>query len=253
MLIGPIGILALAAAVYGIQEPGFGLNDQTLVLMAGFMGAFALQIYVYEGGQKLISERYGWPSAIKVFPAGLAIAVVCVLATKIEGLSPGLVYGFVAAHAFTGPANLTIEQDGKRVFYPGLALLALGAGAWFLVGPLRDLANDSESLLATIPEAIAVGLFVSAVQSMFFQMIPIRFMDGHKILRWSKPAWLFMAVLTAFLFWHALLNADRDSIDAVGSTNTIAALVLVLICFLITSATYLFFRVRQNGREPAAA
>ena len=249
---GPFSILALAAFIYGLAEPNFGLNERSLALFFSFLSVFLVITYVYDGGQVLMLRSWGFRSTIRVFPVGVLIAVICVGLTRLEGFQPGLVYGFVAGDALLTPALLTREQEGKKAFYPSVVLLLLAAVAYALADPLRSLAEENDTWVASVPEGIAVGLFVAGLQSVFFQMIPLKFMDGHKLLQWNKLAWLGLATVTAFLFWHVFINEGAAAGEAVSAGDSIAAMVLLGVCFLLTSATYLFFWLK-NGRGSLVA
>ncbi|HUF52930.1 MAG TPA: FGLLP motif-containing membrane protein [Dehalococcoidia bacterium] len=253
-LFAPLVLLGLAAFLYGLSEPDWGLNNRTVVLFFSFLAAFAVLTYVYDGGQLLITNSYGIPGAIRLFPAGIAVALFCVATTKLMGFTPGLIYGFLAAHTLIGAASLSDEQEGRQILFPAIVLLTICALAWLLVDPLRDLATDNSSVWAAIPEGVAVGIFVGGLESMFFQMVPIKWMDGHRLLKWSKLIWFSMTGITAFLFWHVLLNTERQSFDTLSETTPAVAMLLMGICFLSTVALYLFFRIKNgNGRQPLGA
>jgi hypothetical protein len=251
-ILAPVVLLGIAAFLYGLEEPGWGINEETLVLFFSFLAAFAVLTYVYDGGQLLMTNSYGVPGAIRLFPAGIIVALFCVAITRIMGFTPGIIYGFLAAHTLMGAVALSDEQEGRQIFFPAIVLLTVCAAAWLLVDPARELALDSDSMWAAVPEGIAVGIFVGGLEGMFFQMVPIRWMDGHKLFRWSKLAWFTIAGLTAFLFWHILLNSERESFDTLSETTPAIAMLLMGICFVLTLATYVFFRIK-NGSEASPA
>jgi hypothetical protein len=235
--------LAVAAGIYGLEEPDFGVNTQSLVLFVSYLGAFALLTYAYDGTQLLMSKRYGVPAAIRVFPIGVAVALICVVLTRVTGFVPGLMYGFVASHTILAKTELTKEQEGKQVLYPALGLLAACLLAWFLADPLRNFAESEDTWWSAIPEGMAIGLFAAGLQSLFFQLIPIRYLDGHKLMLWNKPAWFALTLFSGFLFWEALLNADSGSVDALKQTSTIVAMSIILGCLAFTILVYLGFRL----------
>ncbi len=243
--------LAIAAGIYGLEEPDFGLNTQSLVLFISYLGAFALVTYTYDGVQLLMSKRYGVEAAIRVFPTGVAVALICVVMTRISGFVPGLMYGFVASHTLIGKTKLTDEQEGKQVFYPTLFCLGACLLAWWAAGPLRDFSKSEDTWWSAIPEGIAIGLFASGLQSLFLQLIPIRYMDGHKLIRWSKPAWLLVSLISGFLFWEVLLNADEDSVDALKHTSTVVALAIIVGCLIFTIVVWAGFRLYKPQEERA--
>lgn len=244
---GPVAVLALTALVYGFAEPGFGLNDKSFVLVASLVFGVGAVTYTYSGGQALVSSRgHGIPGGVRLFPAGLAIAVVSVLISRVEDFQPGIIYGFIASFAVFGAAALNRRQLGHVVFFPGLGLLVLSVIAWLLVDPFRDLARDHEgSVLAAVPEAVAAAIFVGGLEGLFFNMVPVEFMDGKKLWDWNKAAWAVMTLLTAFLFWHVLLNTEKSYFSALQQAAPLTAVLLLAICAVMTSALWMFFKLRQ--------
>ena len=247
--LGPMIALGLAALLFGLEDLSFSFSDSTIVLTLSFLVTFAVLLYVYEGGQLLMTNRYGLPATIRVFPAGVAIAIICVALSRAQGFEPGLVFGFVAAHSLTVPTVMSKRQLGHQVFWPMLVLLGVSVVAWLLADPARELAEDGDTMWAALPEGIAIGLFLAGVEGIFLQMIPLRFMDGHKLITWNKAAWLFIAVASGFLFWHAMMNEEKSSLDALGQTSTMTLVILMGTALLIAAATHTFFRIR-NGRTP---
>ena len=251
-LMGPFIVLGLAAILYALEDPSFGFNNETVVLTLSFLATFIVLTYVYDGGQLLVTNRYGLPAAIRVFPAGVALAVIFVALTRIQGFQPGLVFGFVAAHTLTAPVAMTKEQKGHQILWPSLALLAVSVTAWLLANPARDLATDGTSMWAALPEGIAIGIFLAGIESLFLSMIPIKFMDGHKLMSWNKFAWLGIVIASGFLFWHAMMNQERESLNALGQTSTTTIVILMASALLIAGSTNMFFRIRASrARRPA--
>ena len=208
-ILAPVVLLALAALLYGLEEPGYGINEQSAVIFIGFLAAFAVLTYVYDGGQLLMTNSFGIPGSIRLFPAGIFVALFCIALTRLLGFQPGIIFGFIAAHTLVAGSVITRDQEGRQIFFPAIALITICAAAFLLLGPARDLATDNDSFWAAIPEGVAVGIFVGGLEGMFFQMVPIKFMDGHRLWAWSKLVWLGVTGVLAFLFWHILLNAER--------------------------------------------
>ena len=251
-ILAPIVLLALAALLYGLEEPGYGINEQSAVIFISFLAAFAVLTYVYDGGQLLMTNGFGIPGSIRLFPTGIFVALFCIALTRLLGFQPGIIFGFIAAHTLVAGSVITRNQEGRQILFPAIALLTICAAAFLLLGPARDLATDNDSLWASIPEGVAVGIFVAGLEGMFFQMVPIKFMDGHRLWAWSKLVWLGVTGVTAFFFWHILLNAERQSYDALSATTPAIALLLMGICFGATVAMYLFFRIK-NARATSPA
>ena len=251
-LLAPIVLLALAALLYGLEEPGYGVNNQSAVIFISFLAAFAVLTYVYDGGQLLMTNSFGIPGSIRLFPAGIFVALFCIAFTRLLGFQPGIIYGFIAAHTLVAGSVITRDQEGRQILFPALVLLTVCAAAFLLLAPARDLATDNSSLWAAIPEGVAVGIFVGGLEGLFFQMVPIKWMDGHRLWAWSKLVWLGVTGIIAFLFWHVLLNAESQSFDTLSKTTPLIALLLMGLCFGSTLALYLFFRIK-NPRAASPA
>lgn len=248
-----IAVLGLAALIYGVLEPGFGFNEKSLVMIIAIVATVGIVTYWYNGGQIIVSQGlFRMDAAIKLFPIGVLIAGVCVLFSRLDGFQPGIIYGFIASAVVVGSIEPNREQNGKIIFFPALALLALCVVAWLLISPFRDLANDHSSLWAAVPESVAVGVFVGALESTFFQMIPIRYLDGHKIWSWNKAAWVVVAGTTAFLFWDVLLRDQSSSMSSITKATPIAAIIAMVACFLLSVCFYAFFRLRGPDIAPEA-
>ena len=237
-----LAALALSAWLYGLENPGTGFNNATLVLFLSYFVAFTLITYAWDGVQAMVCRHYGAPAAVRVFPIGTVVAVFAVILTRATGFQPGLMYGFVAANAIIQPAKLTEDQEGKKAMWSSFALLAICAAAWLLVGPLRTVSEDHSSFWAALPEGIAVGVFVAGLEGLFFQMIPIEFLDGRKLFDWNKPIWLAISLVSGFFFFEAIINDDQQAVSAVGQTRTIITFVVVLCCLAATIGFWLFMR-----------
>ena len=248
-ILGPfLAILAIGGIVYGFEEPGFGFNDKSLVLFISLIAAMGAVTYLYDGGQWLMAKRFGVESAISLFPIGILISIICVALTRVDGFQPGIIYGFVAAAVFIGGRELSKDEEGQVIFFPAMALLAMCVIAWLLVSPARNLAEDG-GIWAALPEAVLVGIFVAGLEGVFLQLVPMRFMDGYRVWRWNKLAWISLAAVSAFLFWHVLLNVEKESFGAISEGMPAIVIVLMAACFGMTLGVWAFFRFMARGDE----
>ena len=246
-VLGPLVMLGLAGVIYGFAEPGFGLNNKSLVLFLSIVLGFGIVTYTFNGGQVLMTRTvHRAPAGLRLIPIGIAVAIVSVILSRLENFQPGIIYGFIATFAVLG-VELDRRQSGQVVFVPALGLLAVCVAAWLLLSPARDLSNDHSGWLAALPEGVAVAVFVAGLEGLFFNMIPLHFMDGHKLWNWNKAAWLAMAGVTSFLFWHVLLNREKSSFSALQETTAATALILVGVCLVLSLSFWLFFRLRAAG------
>lgn len=246
-----LGLIAAGALIYAFAEPGFGFNERSIVAVVSVLVALFVLTYFYNGGQILVSNGFGVRSAMRLFPIGIAFALISVALTRLDDFQPLVIYGFIASAVVVGGVERTREQEGRVIFYPALALLGLCLLAWLLLDPFRDLARDNDGVLTALPEAVAVGLLVGGLEGMFFQMVPIRYMDGHKLWVWNKLAWFIAAGATAFLVWQILLNRERSSVNAIQEGTPEVAVIAMAVCLVLSVSLYLFFRFKNAAAQPA--
>src|SRR5690606_35586074 len=116
-------------------------------------------------------------AAVRVFPFAIFIALICVLASRLGGVVPGVLYGFVGTAVFLRPHRLTEDQEGKMIFFPLVALLILSVVAWLLVDNFRV---ENPSNWHVFFEGILVGIFIGGLEGIAINMIPIAYLDGSK-------------------------------------------------------------------------
>jgi hypothetical protein len=69
---------------------------------------------------------------------------------------------------------------------------------------------------------------------------------------WNKLAWLVVAGTATFLFWHVLLNKEKESFSAISEGTPEAAIILMAACFGVTIAAWLFFRFTSGPQGSTA-
>jgi hypothetical protein len=244
---GPLLVIGLTALIYGFADPSFGISREGLIVAISVLVCVGATTYVTEGGEAFLARsRYGQSTGIRAFPLAVGIAAVSVIFTRLAGLQPAIIYGFVGTAVFLRPSTMSIEEAGKTAFVPSLLLLCVSLSAWFLVIPLRALNEQTSATIPMLLESIAGGIFIIGLESLAFSMIPVSFMDGEKIWKWNKGIWLLMAGTATLLFWHVLLNRDAAYGDVASdgaSMTVIGALAFVL---AISFVTWLFFRKRPQ-------
>ena len=240
------GIIVLATAViYAVLDPNFGFNNDTLVLVCALIAGLAVSTFLYEGGQVLwATKRYDTPAAMRVYPLAIVIAMVCVALTRLTNLHPGIIFGFVTAAAIFPRGEMAKDADGKIIAVPLGALMLSSFVAFLLIDPLHRFTVSNASVFASLPETIAVSVFVGGAGSALLTLIPVTFNDGEKIWAWSKLVWFGLALPATFAFIHVMVN-DQDYGTIAHDTSAIALVVICVIVLAITVATWLFFRIHR--------
>jgi hypothetical protein len=241
-------ILGVIGVVYGFLSTDIGLNEQTLILVASLMAGVGLVTYLNYGGKSLlIRRRHRAHSMVRMYGTAVGIAAVCVLASRLVGFHPGIVYGFIASTVVLTPLALEEREEARLVLLPAAVLLAVSLAAWLLLIPVRAAAVDG-ALLTTLAESILSIVFVGGLEGLLFNLMPIRFMDGAKVMAWSRPAWAVAFGVVVFLWWQLLLNRNQAYVDALRQTSVTAVIAVVVFFALTTGTVWTYFRVRDRDR-----
>jgi hypothetical protein len=247
-VVGPAVILVLTGLIYGFLSPDFGFNTKSVVLFVSMLVGVGAVTYLYKGGQVLFTtRRLRLRAGVKLYAVALAIAGGSVLLSRLVDFQPGFLFGFVASYTLLAPAALDRRQSGQVVLFPAIALLVLSIIAWLLVIPLREVTEGSDAWWVALPEGAAVAVFVVGLEGLFFNMIPLSFMDGAKIAEWNRLLWFLMFGVAGFLFWHVLLNQEGAYLDVLPEKRVIAALGLLAFYSIVTLGTWAYFRRRVEG------
>jgi hypothetical protein len=252
--VGPVLLLGFTGLIYSFDEPNWGLNDKSLVLFLSVVIAVGVSTIVYEGGEAFVHRtRHQVPAGIRLFPAAIAIAAAFVALSRLAHFQAPVLFGFIAASAVFVPVALDRRQEGLAIAVPAAILLALSLVSWFLVSPLRHASNSSHTWWAVLPGETAAMLFASGIEGLLFSLIPLKFLDGWKVIRWNPIAWALLIGVPAFLFSWVILNPAAKSFDILLQGRVITALSIAAGYSTLAIALWAYFYVRRRRREAAHA
>jgi hypothetical protein len=247
-------ILGLTGLVYAFLSPDFTFDGRGALLFASIVLGVGFVTYLSEGGGSFVANRrLHAPASVRLYVAAVAIAVVCVVVSRLMDFQPGILYGFVASNVVLATVVLDRRRSAQLVLIPTLALLLVALAAWGALLLVRPLVASDGAWWELVLEAVLVTVFVAGIEGVFYSMIPITFMDGAAVYEWNRLAWAGLFGLATFLFWHLLLNQQDSYLDALRQTRVAVALGLVLLYGAITLLTWLFFRLRNRTVTPAPA
>ena len=246
----PVVIVVLAALIYAFLDPTFGFSGHGASIFFSLAISIAVVTFAYEGVQSLTSSQgYRIPAALRMFPAAIAIAVVCVIVSRLTHFSPGYIYGFVGGTVFLGALHPGDGRKARVVLIGAVCLLAVGMAAWFLAIPVARAAADGSGWASWL-ETICIAVFVAGLEGLFFGLLPLGVLDGGDLFRWNKIIWAIVFVAVVFLFWHVLLNKDSKYGAAFGQSNTKVVLIFLGCWTVVTVAFYLLFRKPRTPGPP---
>ncbi len=210
------GLTALSAAACGFLSPDFGLNRTSAVLFVGMFVALIVMAVVFSLPADIgIRSEFGEWGKLNFLPGSVVVSIVLVLLSRVLHFQPGYFYGALAGLAFR--SALSEGAQGKWTAANWIFSLFVSVGAFFLRVPVSAAAARPGSSIWWIGLEICLSLiFLWGVEGLAVAMLPMRFLDGRKVFRWSKTAWAGLFFLGLFATVHILL---RPGSGYVGSTT----------------------------------
>lgn len=183
---------------YLIPQQGTSYS-QSLAHFAGFLGIALVGIgtgfLFHELAHKGVAQRYGYHAEFRIWKLGLIIAV----ATAI--ISFGQFLFFAPGAVYTSTYKRPDPREEGLISAAGPVANIILAGLFFLLA-MGTGYSDTWSLIGSF--GFQVNLWLAA-----FNLIPFPPLDGVKILRWNKAAWLVLAVLSWGLLLMLMLGVIR--------------------------------------------
>ncbi|HEX7587603.1 MAG TPA: hypothetical protein VF478_04745, partial [Anaerolineae bacterium] len=234
--------LALILLVYGLilafLDPNFTIPDQdgwllvlALALSAGLVGLIDdIVQYVY-------LRLHGSDAVIRIHSGNIILVLATTLFSRFSALAPGLLVGYPAG----------IEEVKDENFETKSHLLAIGA-----IAVVVSLAWVLTPLFATDPwfKTLFLLIFAAGVQTLFFEMIPVKYLHGRGIFQFNRVLWFVLFAVTALVFFQTMLNPDSSFVSAFQSPNMVILSVVVIV-FCIVSTAIWFFLQRLEKAEAA--
>lgn len=209
-------------------DPGFGWNPHTLSLAAAVglalvlcAAASGIALYLY---RRRRGEGTRWH--LHALPGGLAVTAVGVLVSRLTNFEPGYLYGLLLMATFAG-AESSVEE-GREVAISSTALIAFSVASWGLWIPLQSAAGQPGAGGALVFLAdLLTAVFVIGIVRAVVLLMPVRFLPGHRLARWSRATWAVIFGLGAFAMAEIMVLPESGS-----HIRSVAPLLTTLALFL---------------------
>jgi hypothetical protein len=245
--IGSSITVLVAALLLGFADPGFGFNGASVRLtLAMILAVVAINIGLNLIVMRVASRAFDVAALLRPMPAALAIVAISVLVSRLAGISPGFLFGVVLGIAYARELKL---RDEARLGVLGVGL-TIGAGllAWLGYGLASAAASGPGFWNNLLIETLA-AITLEALGTLVIALLPIEFLDGRTIFRWSKPAWLGLYAVTLLVFLFVVVplsdNWGTETAPIFGWGTLFAVFAVVAI------VTWAIFR-RLNGATPSS-
>ncbi|HEY2705014.1 MAG TPA: FGLLP motif-containing membrane protein [Candidatus Dormibacteraeota bacterium] len=237
------GFTLAAAALYSLLDPGLGLGSPSLALYLGLTVALIVVTLGFNlPGILHLRAVHGEAPRLRMLPWTLPIAAVCVAISRVAGVHPGYVYGLLAAYTFEG--EFSERAEGRAVALSTAVLFGISIVAWLAWTPIKAAAEQPGAGFGILLlDAMLAMIFVVGLETMAFGLVPLRFLDGEKIVAWSRLAWAALFGAGVFGLLHVLL--DPRSGYLAEARGGVVTLILLFVGFGAASVTlWAYFRFR---------
>ena len=208
-------IVALYGVIFAFLEAGTSIFSQEGIWLAVMM-AFTVGIVSFAGdiARRILGCLWRTRSRFNLYPINLLVAAGTVALSRLLPLTPGIVYGAPGGTEMELPADKREQREVILAFTTLAVLVVFGGMGWFVSGWVLSLlgtsfdqrAIDLVASLLTAAQNTGLMLFLVALETTFFELVPLAYSTGRAIFKWSKFVWVILFVPIAFLFNHALLN-----------------------------------------------
>lgn len=252
-LFGFIVVLVLGSLFGGLLDPRFGMNRQSLVSFGATLVAFAFGAMLAWLIARAFRRHHQYPTQTywRALPIGLAIALVCVLISRLSHFEPGYLYGVVVSVAFVG--SLKDRHNAHLITISTISTLTVAVLAWIAWIPFNHLAleHGSNFIYGVIDDALA-SIFIGGIVGTVVGLLPLRGLPGENLSKWRKDVWALVFFVALFLLIEVELH------PASGPTHTGAAsLITVIVLFVFfggsTVAMRAFFTKRHAKQDEVGA
>jgi hypothetical protein len=164
---------------------------------------------------------------LHALPAGVVVAVFCVLVSRLTDFRPGYLYGLVCGVVFG--SRMAKHENGHVVALGALATLAVSVGAWFAWVPVFAHASHAGAgLVYVLVDDFFAAAFVSGLVGSVFSLLPLRFLPGGDLAGWHRGAWLATFAAAVFLFVQVMLRPVTGAAHP-GHAPAVTAIILFVV------------------------
>ena len=243
--------LLLSGPLWFAIQPSSGFDAATAIGALGLSLATGAVVLASDLPEvDYVRRRYRERATPIALPGSLVIAVACVALSRAVAFQPGYFYGLLGGLALS--RKLEREESGRLAARTVAFLLFLSFASWLALQPVAAAAAENGKTFGTIlAENILGGIFWVALDSLVIAMLPMRLLQGEKVIGWSRAAWAGLYGLTLLAFVHILL---RPSTGYVSNTSVSPPYVVVglFVAFAVFSFGFWgYFRFRSDPEAPA--
>ncbi len=244
-----IGFTLIGAVIYGLLDPHFGFNQTTVLMVSAIFVGLGMITFAHEYVRAWYVKRFlDVPADFETFPLGLLLAVILVFFSRVAHFQPGYVFGIVAGVAFRG--GVEDREEGKSLAVASLATLVLALVTWLAWIPVRDAATlPHPGAVAIWFDALFAFVWIFAIQTVVFSLIPLRFLDGDRVIKWSRVCWLLLYLAAMFVFVTTLVHPTSEEYGGSSQATFWSMLILFVTFTVVALLVWAWFRFEDHRKR----
>ena len=190
-----------------------------------------------------LERTFGKRGTLKAFPIGLIVAAMLVVFSRLAHFEPGYMFGVLAGLTFR--VEPTVKEEGRSLAVAGIMVFVVGMASWFLWAPITDAVSKGNGGFALLAlDAFLATTWVVALQSLLFSLVPLKFLDGSKVMAWNKVGWFAVYFLGLFVFVETMLHPRSGQYGGDPHASLGSMLLLFIIFMAAACLFWLYFRLR---------
>lgn len=221
-----------------------------LVLAAQMTIAVAIVTFSGDLARRVLSRIWGSHSSYRLYPVSMLTALISVGISRVFVLQPGIAFGVPGSSEIDMPPELEEKRERTLAFFSVLFVSIVGAVFWILSSVITTILDTplQVSVALTIGNVLKVLqdlsllVFLIALESAFFDLMPALNTDGKTIFVWNPLAWAAMFFPVAFIFNHFLLNPSSDFLSSFQESNVRAMWFILIVLIGVTGVLWFYFK-----------
>jgi hypothetical protein len=244
-VVGGLALTALAALIMSFADPRFGFDLTSLRLfLACTIGMFVLGYVANVVTGLILRRRWSIASVIELQPFGLLVAIVGVILSRLLDFTPGLLIGLVLG--LTLSASATLKDEVRAVLTWTAVILGVSILAWLCYSFLSGLVAPGTFFGALVDDSI-VAIATEGISGLVIALLPIGFLDGRSLYRYSRMQWLGTYLLAVLAFFVIVVPSGALWGDISGPFWIWLTVLLVFAAVCV--GVYLWFRAHPEPEE----
>ncbi len=204
-----------------------------------------------------VLNRWRQPYSFGFNGANMFVGFVCVTASRLFHLSPGLVMGSTGGLRTPTLKDLPLAQRSNLAMAGIIGTAIVGFVAWFatLLLPLAASVPLTAGLVQLFRgplgsvQDICLLIFTGCLTKAFFSLLPVPYSPGLTVASKNLVGWSVSFIVSGFLFFHLILNKN------VGITKLLqerGSLLVALVALSLTATLALYIASKVTAKRAAA-